>query len=378
MTILLAEYPPSHHPKKVIIIVTTDSTQAVFLRKYALVFFLLTAITVLHYSHESHIHELHGVYKLFFFLPIILGGFRGGKVGGLMVGFMVGAVFYPHAFVASCSACGSTLDKLIELALYMGVGLLTGTLSDHLQNARNDLESTLEEKTAMEAELMRSTRLAAVGRLSAGLAHEIRNPLASIQGSAELLADDFDTDHPKGRMLSILMDEAKRLNSVLTRFLEFARNEPGEQSSFDLYNEVFEVSEMIRHNPDYPGVSCEIIGPKDGLLALGNQQQVRQVLLNLALNAAAACGPEGTISFHLEKQDHACLCLVVDTGEGFTEEALEQFGTPFFSTKPQGTGLGLATSLKIMEDQGGTLKPGVANGGGGLVSLSLPSPDTKQ
>jgi len=343
------------------------------IKKYSLIMFLLVVITFLHYSHETSLHELHGVYKLFFFLPIILGGFRGGKVGGLLVSMAVGIAFYPHAFITDCSSCGSTLDKIIELALYLGVGLLTGTLSDHLLHARNDLQHTLEEKSAMEAELMRSTRLAAVGQLSAGLAHEIRNPLASIQGSAEVLADDFDSAHPKGRMLKILLDEAKRLNNVLTRFLEFARSEPGDRASFDLLGEVRDVVEMIGHHPEFNSVSCEVRADRDSYPAMGNRGQIRQVLLNLALNSAAASGPQGVIIFQLEDVGTSCCCHVSDTGSGFTEEALEQFGTPFYSTKAQGTGLGLATSLKIIQDQGGSLVPGKAAGGGALVTIKLPA-----
>ncbi len=335
--------------------------------------FLLILITFLHYTHETHLHELHGVYKLFFFLPIILGGFKGGKVGGFLVSLAVGLAFYPHAFITDCSSCGSTLDKIIELALYMGVGLLTGTLSDHLHNARNDLQKTLKEKSAMEADLMRSTRLAAVGQLSAGLAHEIRNPLASIQGSAEVLADDFDPEHPKGRMLKILMDEARRLNSVLTRFLEFARSEPGEATTFDLLVEVQDMVAMLCHHPQYGNVSCEIQATETSYPVLGNPEQIRQVLLNLGLNGAAAAGASGHLVFNLKKDGKSCLCSLSDNGPGFTDEAMERFGTPFFSTKPQGTGLGLATSLKIIQDQGGTLSPGNTPEGGAVVMIKLPA-----
>ncbi len=348
-----------------------------FLKKYGLILFLLAAITFLHYSHESHIHELHGVYKLFFFLPIILGGFRGGKIGGLMVSTAVAAAFYPHAFVSECSSCGSTGDKAIELALYFGVGLLTGTLSDHLMNARNQLQHTLDEKSAMEAELLRSTRMAAVGRLSAGLAHEIRNPLASIQGSAEVLADDFAPDHPKGRMMAILQEEAKRLNSVLTRFLEFARSEPGDRRPFDLKNEVDAVAEMIGHHPDYSAVTCGVSGTTGKCLAFANQEQIRQVLLNLALNGAAAAGAGGKVDLRVSTDGNICSCEVSDSGPGFTAEARENFGTPFFSTKSQGTGLGLATSLKIVQDQGGTLAPGGSGTEGGLVFMVLPTPNAE-
>ncbi len=94
--------------------------------------------------------------------------------------------------------------------------------------------------------------------------------------------------------------------------------------------------------------------------------------MNLGLNAAAAGGPGGTVTFTLDTQPGFSRCRVVDSGAGFTREAMDQFGTPFFSTRSQGTGLGLATSLKIIEDQGGSLEPGVADGGGGLVVMMLP------
>jgi len=353
--------------------VTAEHQFVSLLKKYGLIMILLVVITFLHYTHEASLHQLHGVYKLFFFLPIILGGFRGGKTGGFLVSLAVALAFFPHAFIAACSSCGSTLDKIIELALYLGVGLLTGTLSDHLHRARNDLQNSLQEKSAMEAELMRSTRLAAVGQLSAGLAHEIRNPLASIQGSAEVLADDFDPTHPKGRMLTILLDEARRLNSVLTRFLEFARIEPGDRASFDLLKEARDVAEMIRHHPEFNKTTSQIIAEDDRYPALGNRQQIRQVLLNLALNGAAAGGPGGRIIFRLENTGTSCCCQVMDTGPGFTTEAMDQFGTPFFSTKDQGTGLGLATSLKIVQDQGGTLQPERSPEGGAVVALKLPA-----
>ncbi len=346
------------------------------LKKYGLVFILMVAITILHYSHESHIHELHGVYKLFFFLPIILAGFRGGKLGGLLVSAAVAAAFYPHAFISECRSCGSTGDKTIEMALYFGIGLLTGTLSDHLMNARNQLQSTLDEKSAMEAELLRSTRMAAVGRLSAGLAHEIRNPLASIQGSAEVLADDFSPDHPKGRMMVILQEEAKRLNAVLTRFLEFARSEPGDRSPFDLCTEAQAVAEIIKHHPDYSDVECRLSAPNTPCLAWANQSQIRQVLLNLALNACAAAGAGGKVGISVTTEGLNCRCEVSDSGPGFTAEARDNFGTPFFSTKSQGTGLGLATSLKIVQDQGGKLYPGNSSISGGLVILILSVPST--
>ena len=186
---------------------------ASFLRRYWLAILMIAVISLLHYNTHWHIHALHGIYRRLYYFPIILAAFRGGRRGGVMAALLVIALYVPHAFGYIGFDPGTTVEKILEMLLYLLVGLLTGTLVSRINAARNrlertaeDLQTTLDEKTVMEAELVRSARLAAVGRLSAGLAHEIRNPLASIKGSAEVLADDFPFV-----LLGILRD-----NEVLT------------------------------------------------------------------------------------------------------------------------------------------------------------------
>ena len=257
---------------------------------------MIAVISLLHYNTHWHIHALHGIYRRLYYFPIILAAFRGGPVGGVGAALLVIALYVPHAFGLIGFDPGTTVEKILEMLLYLLVGLLTGTLVARINAARDrqkrtaeDLRVTLDQKTAMEAELVRSARMAAVGRLSAGLAHEIRNPLASIKGSAEVLADDFPADHPKGRMFAILQEETGRLNQVLSRFLAFARSEPGEVAPFDLEQECRAVAQLMEHRPE--PVDRDGHRRPDVPAASGNREQVRQVLLNLALNAAAAAGP---------------------------------------------------------------------------------------
>ena len=266
------------------------------------------------------------------------------------------------------------------MGLYLGVGMVTGILVGRINAARirlqataEDLQAALDEKTVMEAELVRSARLAAVGRLSAGLAHEIRNPLASIQGSAEVLGDDYPPEHPKGGMFRIMLEETARLNQVLTRFLAYARSEPGDRAPFDLGAEAQAVQQLLALQPDTPALQ---ISGQTNLKAMGDPEQIRQVLLNLALNAAAAAGPEGEVELVLERTGNLAHCRVLDSGSGFSAEAVENFGTPFFSTKHEGTGLGLATSLRIAEDLGGTLQIDPDQTAGGSIVLTLATADT--
>ena len=376
-----------------------------FWQRYRTPLLLVALVTLWHYNTAIHIHAAHGIYRRLYYFPIILAAFRGGTVGGLGSSLLVIALYIPHAGTAERMPLYESLlvialyiphamgligfdpanpvEKTLEMILYVAVGLLSGILVGRINSARDqmaetasDLQAALDEKTAMEAELVRSARLAAVGRLSAGLAHEIRNPLASIKGSAEVLSDDYPPDHPKSRMLAILLEEANRLNQVLTRFLTFARTEPGRAQPMDLVAEAKAVAELASHQEG--AATIGVAEPPGGFgPVLANGEQIRQVMLNLVLNAAAAAGPTGRVEIDFRRSGHRFACLIQDDGPGFSAEAIAQFGTPFFSTREGGTGLGLATSLRIVEDLGGTLTVDPEFTGGARVILTLPAaPET--
>ncbi len=370
-----------------------NNTVVEFLRKYGLALAMILVISALHYlTPHGGMHDhstgatsspwwanLHGIYRRLYYFPIILAAFRGGPRGGELAALLVIALYVPHATGRIGHDPGSPTEKFLEMGLYLGVGMVTGILVGRINAARarlqvtaEDLQAALDEKTAMEAELVQSARLAAVGRLSAGLAHEIRNPLASIQGSAEVLGDDFPPEHPKGGMFRIMLEETARLNQVLTRFLAFARSEPGDSAPFNLGAEAAAVQQLLAHQPDT--APLQISGQTD-LMAIGNAEQIRQVLLNLALNATAAAGPEGEVTLVLAREGDRAVCRVLDSGPGFSQDAVANFGTPFFSTKHEGTGLGLATSLRIAEDLGGTLQIDQNHAPGGSIVLTLAASD---
>ncbi len=333
---------------------------------------MIVAVSLLHYSTAMHVHEAHGIYRRLYYFPIILAAFRYGARGGLVAAFTTCAFYAPHAFGLIGFDPAFTLEKSLEMVLYFAVGLVSGVLVDREHATLQQLRRTLEDRDRMAGELVRSERLAAVGRLSAGLAHEIRNPLASISGASEVLGDDFPAGHPKAGLVAILRDESRRLNDVLTRFLAFARGAPGPATPFDLADEAGAVAELARQRD--AGATVVFSGAVGRLpLALGNREQVRQALLNLALNGLAAAGPGGRVELAVLADDEGGLvCRVTDSGPGFSDEAAANFGTPFFSTTAGGTGLGLATSLRLIEDLGGTLTLD-RNASGGCVVLRLPA-----
>ncbi len=351
-----------------------------FLHRYWVVAVAVAVVTVLHYNTAIHWHAAHGIYRRLYYFPIILAAFRGGVRGGVGAAVLVCALYIPHAFGLIGFDPAGTVEKTLEMVLYLAVGLLTGTLTARIAAAgerqartAGELRLALDEKTAMEAQLVRTARLAAVGRLSAGLAHEIRNPLASIRASAEILADDYAADHPKARMLGILKDETGRLNDVLTRFLAFARSEPGEAHPFDLATEARAVADLVAARPGQPPVALTS-GARPDADRPGQPRAGAPGPAEPGLNAGDAAGPRGRVpSAWTAPATVDVRCRVCDDGPGFTAEAVANFGTPFFSTREGGTGLGLATSLRIVEDQGGTLRVDPEHTPGACVEMILPA-----
>lgn len=333
------------------------------MKRYWLVAALVLVVSLLHYNTAIHIHALHGIYRRLYYFPIIIAAFRGGRIGGVVTALAVCAFYAPHAYGLIGFDPALPLEKGLEMALYLAVGLVCGTLVDRER-------ATLAAKERMEADLLRAERLAAVGQLSAGLAHEIRNPLASIKGSVDILADDFPAQHPKARFMRILREEAARLNDVLTRFLDYARPRAPEPDRFDLGAELARLRDLLSSRPEAPVIRLQ--APPGAWAVRGDLAQVRQMLLNVGLNAVQAAGPTGTVDLALARDDAGFAITVTDTGPGFTPQALANLGAPFFSTREGGTGLGLATSVRIARDHGGDLSVDRAWTPGARVRVRLP------
>ncbi len=350
------------------------------------VYLAIATITALHYLTSPHLGHLHDVYRRLYYLPIILAAFLHGFRGGLIAAAVVCLAYAPHAWAGALGLHGhfshdpaTPTQKILEMILYLAVGLVTGSLVSRLKGTQRRLESTacdlkqsLEQLRAAEERLVQEAQLAAVGRLSAGLAHEIRNPLASIKGSAELLADDFGVQHPKRRLLQVLVDEAVRLNDVLTRFLVFARPTPVQRECVWAVDELEAVASLVRGR-EVAGVSVRFDpSGSEGLCFLADPRQVRQVLLNVVLNAVQACGDRGEVVLDGERRGERALLRVRDSGPGFTPEGLANAFEPFFTTRSEGTGLGLAITHRIIAQHGGTVRIANRPEGGALVEIELP------
>jgi len=233
----------------------------------------------------------------------------------------------------------------------------------------------------MEEDLKRADRLAAIGKMAAGIAHEIRNPLASISGSIEILKDELGNTGPNKQLMGIILREVGRLNSLIEDFLLFARPISPGKEKIHLNRLVKEILKMFTNSPDFnPQIRLET-RYRDDLFILGDPHQIRQVFWNLFINAAQAMPKGGELLVELSK-DSSSLPFskgqangeisVSDTGVGIGEGEIGKIFDPFFTTKERGTGLGLSIVHSIIKRYGGKIKVQSQKGHGSVFSVYLP------
>jgi len=240
----------------------------------------------------------------------------------------------------------------------------------------------LSELQHLRMEVERSQRLAAVGSLAAGVAHEIRNPLSSIKGFATYFRQRYAGVPDDARVADIMIQEVDRLNRVITELLEFSRPMALKRQETDPAGFVRQVLGTIEGQAREKGVAVQSDLPP-GLPEVSiDPDRMTQVFLNLFLNALAAMNRGGVLSVTLARQDEKKLIAsVADTGEGIRREDLGRVFDPYFTTKPSGTGLGLAIVHRIVEAHGGEIRlesePGKGTTFTVILPISEPAPSDK-
>jgi len=350
-------------------------------RRLALLAAMAVAVSVCHYLTPTRVPALHALYRWLYHLPVILGAFWFGAKGGIGIAALVTVLYLPHL---TLHWHGGQAEQWLEVALYFLVGGVTGFLStrqrkerDRYRRAAEELDrayAELKDRTRLlletEDQLRRADRLNALGQLSAGLAHEVKTPLASIRGTAEILAAE-QAPAEREEFSGILLREVDRLNRVVNEFLDFARPKDPRELSADPAAAVEEVLRLVRVEAERAGVAVRTV-LEDGLPRVAvDPEQLTQVVLNLVMNGIQAMVAGGELVVGTGRDGEDVLLTIEDTGPGIPEDVRKRVFDPFFTTREKGTGLGLSIVHKILEGHGASIALLPREGGGTRVEVRM-------
>jgi len=255
----------------------------------------------------------------------------------------------------------------------MAVAITTSRMHDYKDDLVGALAIIIDlrEKRLLEAQVLRANRLAGLGELAAGMAHEIRNPLTAVKGYSQVLEDELALDDPKREYTGVIVKEVNRLDRIVRGLLAFARPSV---SHFELanLNEIIEETLVLVENPTF---KQQINFKKEygaHVHAEVDREQIKQILLNLFLNASQAILGLGTIRIITQQEEPNVSVRIIDSGMGIAEGTIDKLFDPFFTTRENGTGLGLAIAHQLMELHGGQIEVRSAINVGTEFKLILP------
>jgi two-component system sensor histidine kinase PilS (NtrC family) len=228
----------------------------------------------------------------------------------------------------------------------------------------------LTELRLLERQVRQKEQMVAIGTMSAGIAHEIRNPLASIKGSFDLLRSQLDLDAEQGQLAEIIKRETERLNKTIADFLAYARTPTPKLESADLSVLISETVSLIRNSPELKP-SHAIETRLESIARPVDESMMRQVFYNLATNAFKAMPDGGTLTIRLEARTAGARIEFEDTGEGMEEDQLKKLFVPFYSLFRNGTGLGLPIVYQIVNAHNGTMTVKSQKGAGSVFAIDI-------
>jgi two-component system, NtrC family, sensor histidine kinase HydH len=340
---------------------------------------MVLIIGTLQYLAVSSQMEWLYILQRLYYIPVLLAGLVMGLRGGLGVALLAGAAFAIGTPSIWNVSRADALDQCLEICVFCLVGGLSGILTNRyrkqeakvleinrqLRHAHKELERNFENTKRME-------KIYALAQLSAGLAHEIRNPLASLEGAAVLVKRESLSEEQRHEFLDIIQTETRRLNRLLTSFLEFARPRSPALRQVEIAEVLNSVILLFRHGTDTNHLELrKKIEP--GLTMLEcDPEQLEQVLLNLVMNANQAMPHGGTVLLEAQRDGANVSIDVHDEGSGIEEDNLDRIFDPFFTTKENGTGLGLSVAHQIASQHRGMLTIPRNSPKGVTVRISLP------
>jgi len=256
------------------------------------------------------------------------------------------------------------------------------TEKEELEAWGEKLEKKVQQRTEeikkIHSQLFRSEKLASIGKLAAGVAHEINNPLTGILTNASLLKDDLADDDPRKEDVEVIVKETIRCREIVKRLLDFARQTKPQKKLTNLNSLIDNIILLVRNQTSFRNIEIEKHVVTDFPELMVDPDQIQQVFINLILNASEAMPNGGKLNIELNKSNEETVSIMFsDTGIGIPEHLKEKIFDPFFTTKESGTGLGLSITYGIIEQHGGNINLTSTPGEGTTFEISLPLKSTE-
>lgn len=380
--------------------VLLDKLKRSFINKYfeiGPIALALITITWLHFRWMSAPDVYHAFLQFLYYLPVIYAAVRYGIKGAVLAGLAASSAFAVHMLYA-CSV-DELVYQFIQVVLINFIGWVTGVISQSekkvaqryfdlsrkqetliqeleqsnaaVAQANEELEREIAERKTLEDWVHRNERLNSMGRLAAGVAHEMRNPIGIIRATMQVLAEEQQNNPAVGECTDVIIEECDRMNSVVGEFLKFARPAEPKFEKVEISSLIEEVMLFTEKYISRQGIQVVKDIPPDLSAVWVDEGQIKQVFVNLIINAVDAMPNGGVLEIKARQNDSAQEISVKDSGEGISESLLTQIFEPFFSTKPKGTGLGLSSVYSILENHHGRIEVHSKPGEGTEFVISL-------
>lgn len=297
------------------------------------------------------------------YIPILLGALWFGLRGGIIVSAVISLAVTPLV-IHHTGPFWSSMD-LTEIFFYVGIGAMTGYLVDRREKA-------FRKSELLGNKLEESEHMVYLGQMASGVAHEIRTPLGSIQGVAEIIGEDYPQDHPRRPFFDILTQEIERLQGVVHDFLDLGRPIRIEPVDTDLAESTSDCFTTVSKHAEEKDIMLKSEIEKN-LSIFADPSRLHQVLTNLVMNAVQLSPHESEVHLRASSNKGGTLIQIDDSGPGLPTGEEDKIFEPFFTSRKYGTGLGLAIVSRVVLAHGGWIKAQNRDGGGARFTLWFPS-----
>jgi two-component system sensor histidine kinase HydH len=319
----------------------------------------------------GHSNLMHAIHSRLCYIPIVLAAFWFGIRGGIITAMTISGFAFLYIRIRPVSSPSDLYGEFAEIAFYFAIGGFAGILLDSERSSRRRREEA-------ERRLLRAERLSLIGQMVASIAHEIKNPLGSIKGAVQILCDKTTPESDRKEFTAIIEKEVDRLDKVVKDYLTFARPSPASIARIDLNEILRTVIKQMKFQFDEHDISV-VFEPEDIQVINGDPDKLRDLFLNIMLNSLQAMPGGGKIEIvcrnKVENSAGRIEARIGDSGPGVAPENLNRIFEPFFSTKAQGTGLGLATARAIVTEHGGSIRVESVEGKGTTFIIDFPISD---